>query len=113
MTPLTIKEIQSIPHLLDPHRVFLCAMLQDELFEEQKRAFVRDLLTDLNERLPCILCSELGAVGTLGMLDEVFDLEHLLENGGGEYLGVSWYTRNGVIQNERERSAHDTPLFES
>ena len=89
MTPLTIKEIQSIPHLLDPNRIFLRAMLQDELFEKQKRAFVRDLLADLNERLPRVLCSELSAVGTLGMLDEVFDLKHLLEDGGGEYLGGS------------------------
>lgn len=95
MAPLTIKEIQSIPHLLDPHRIFLRAMLQDELFEKQKRAFVRDLLTDLNERLPCVLCSELGAVGALGMLDKVFDLEHLLEDGGGEYLGVSWCAGDG------------------
>ena len=61
-------------------------MLQDELFEKQKRALVRNLLTDLDERLPRVLRSEFGAVGTLGMLNEVFDLKDLLEDGGGEYL---------------------------
>lgn len=88
MTPLAIKEVQSIPHLLDPHRIFLRPMLQDELFEKQERAFVRDLLADLNERLPCVFRGEFGAVRTLSMLDEVFDLKDLLEDGGGEYLRV-------------------------
>ena len=61
-------------------------MFQDELFEKQERAFVRDLLTDLDECLPCVFRSEFGAVRTLGMLDEVLDLKNLLKDGGSEYL---------------------------
>lgn len=86
MTPLTVKKIQPIPHLLDAHRILLRTMLQNKLFEKQKRALVRDLLTDLNERLPRVFRGKFGAVGTLGMLHKVFDLKHLLENGGSEHL---------------------------
>lgn len=63
-------------------------MSQDELFEKQERAFVRDLLTDLNEGFPRVFGGEFGTVGTLGMLDEVFNLKDLLQDGGGEYLYV-------------------------
>lgn len=88
MTPLAIKEIQAVPYFLDRYRILLRTMLQDKLFEKQERAFVRDLLTDLNERLPRVLRGEFSTVGALGMLNEVLDLKNLLENGGGENLGV-------------------------
>lgn len=86
MTPLAIKEIQAIPDFLDTYRILLCAVPQDELFEKQKRAFVRDLLADLNKRLPRVLRGEFGAVRTLSVLNKVLDLKDLFEDGGGEHL---------------------------
>ena len=49
---------------------------------------MRDLLADLNECFPRVFRGKFGAVVTLGMLDEVFDLKDLFEDGGGEYLQV-------------------------
>ena len=100
MTPLTIKEIQPIFHLLDPHRIFLRAVLQDELFEKQKCTFVCDLLTDLNECLPCIFRGEFGTVGTLGMLYEVFDFKDLLEDGSSENLRVTRFRTDAKTASE-------------
>ena len=61
-------------------------MLQDELFEEQKRPLVGNLLAHLNERFPGVLRGELRAVRALAILDEKLDLEHLFEDRRGENL---------------------------
>ena len=47
---------------------------------------MRHFLPHLNQSFPCVLCGQFGAVRTLSMLDEVFDLEDLLEDGRSENL---------------------------
>lgn len=86
MTPLTVEEIQPVLHLLHRDRILLCSVLQDELFEVQERPFVRNFLSDLDERLPGVLRCELRAVRALAILDEVLDLEDLFEDGVGKDL---------------------------
>ena len=86
MAPTRIKEIQAILHLLHRDCVLLSAVLEDELLEEKERPFVRDLLADLNHRLPGVFRGKLRAVRTLPVLDEELDLEHLFENRRGEDL---------------------------
>lgn len=61
-------------------------MLQDELFEEKKRPFMRHFLADLDKRFPGVLRGELGAVRALSVLDDVLDLEDLLQDRRGEHL---------------------------
>ena len=78
MTPLAIEEVQTVLHLLQRNRVFLCPMLQDKLFKVQECAFMRDLLPHLDKGLPGVLCSQFRTVGALSVLDQVLDLEYLL-----------------------------------
>ena len=81
MTPLTVEEVQTVADLLHRDRVFLRAMLEDQLLKEQEGTLVRDLLADLDERFPSVLRCEFRAVGTLAILYKVLDLEYLLEDG--------------------------------
>jgi hypothetical protein len=119
MTPLAIKEIQPVSRLLDTYCILLRAMLQDELFEEQERAFVRNLLPDLNERFPSIFRSEFSTVWTLGMLNEVFNLEDLFEDGGSENLACQRGTGRIILRRRKYTSGVlslsrvHAPLFES
>ena len=43
-------------------------------------------LANLHQGFPGVLCSEFGAVWTLSILNDVFNLEYLLKNGRSEYL---------------------------
>ena len=53
-------------------------MLQDELLKVQERALVRNFLPKLDKGFPGVLRSQFRTVGTLSVLDQVFDLKHLL-----------------------------------
>ena len=53
-------------------------MLQDELLKVQERAFVWNFLPKLDKGFPGVLRSQSCTVGTLSVLDQVFDLKHLL-----------------------------------
>lgn len=90
-------------------------MLQDELLKVQERPFVGNFLSDLDERLPGVLCSELRTVGTLAVLDEVFDLKNLFEDGVGKNLIslVSNLIWNAIGRSEVEggRRRKCAPLF--
>ena len=84
MTPRAVEEVQTIPHLLDRDGVFLRAVLQDQLFQVQEGTLVRDLLSDLYKRFPCVLGREFSAVRTLPVLYKVLDLEDLFQDCRGE-----------------------------
>jgi len=86
MALLTVKEVQAIPDFLHGDGIFLSTMFEDELLEEQEGAFVGDFLSDLNEGLPGILCSESRAVWTLRVLYEELDLKDLFEDRCGQDL---------------------------
>lgn len=81
-----VKEIESVLDFLYADRVLVGVVLKDELLEVQERSLVVDLLSDLNQRTPGVLGGETSALGTLGALDDVLDLENLLEDCGGEDL---------------------------
>lgn len=86
MTPLAIEEVQAISNLLHRDHVFLGSVLQNELFKEQKSPFMRDLLSDLDQGFPGVLCCQFCAVWTLAVLNEILDLENLLEDGRSKHL---------------------------
>ena len=64
-------------------------MSQNQLFQEQERPLVVDLLSNLNRSLPHVLRGESSAVGALSVGNDVLDLEDLLEDGRGEDLQTS------------------------
>lgn len=72
-------------------------VLEDELFEEQECPLMWHLLSYLDHRLPCVLRCKLGAVRTLAVLYDIFDLEHLLDDRRGKYLvhGAHYYAYYG------------------
>lgn len=86
MAALAVEEVEAIPNFLDRYRVFLCAVLEDELLEEEKGALMRNLLSDLHQGPPCVLRRELSTILTLTVLYEVLNLEHLLEDRRCENL---------------------------
>jgi len=51
-----IVKIQSILHFLNVDCVFVCAVLENELFEVEESSLVGDLLADLDASSPCV-CS--------------------------------------------------------
>ena len=75
-----IKEIEAVFDFFDRYRIFLSAVLQNQLFKVQKGPFVRDLLADLYESGPGVFGGELGAIGALTMLYQVFNLECLFQH---------------------------------
>lgn len=56
-------------------------MLQDQLFKIQEGPFVRHLLAHLDEGLPGVFGCKAGTIGALAVLDKVFYLERLFEDG--------------------------------
>jgi hypothetical protein len=80
MTPLAVEKVQTVLHFLQGNCIFLCAMFQDKLLEVQERPFMRNFLPDLNKGLPSVLRSQSRTVGTLSMLNQVFDFKYLLKN---------------------------------
>jgi hypothetical protein len=77
---LTVKEIETIPHLLHRDCILLRAVLQDQLLEEQERPFMWHFLAHLHECLPRVFRGQLRTVWTLPVLHEVLELERLLQN---------------------------------
>lgn len=77
MTPLAIEEIQAILHLLQRYCIFLRPMLQDKLFKVQECALMRNFLPDLDKSFPSVFCGKSGAVGTLSVLNQIFDFKYL------------------------------------
>ena len=52
--PLSVEEIQSILDLLDVERISMSGVFEDQLFEVEEGSFVRDFLSNLNDRPPGI-----------------------------------------------------------
>ena len=86
MTLLTVEKVQAVPHFPDGDGVFLDPVFEDKLFEEQEGTLMLNLLSDLNEGLPSIFCSESCTVWTLCVLDEKLDFEDLFEDRGSQDL---------------------------
>ena len=61
-------------------------VFQDELFQPQESPLVRDLLSDLHRRLPCVLRCETCTRWTLTGVDDEHELESLLQDGIGKNL---------------------------
>lgn len=53
-------------------------MFQDKLLKVQKCTFMWNFLPDLDKSLPSVLCGQSGTVGTLSVLDQIFDFKYLL-----------------------------------
>jgi hypothetical protein len=77
MASLAVKKVQTILDLLNRDRVLLGTMLEDELLEIKKGAFVRNFLPNLDESLPCVFGCKFGTIWALRMLYKVFNLEGL------------------------------------
>ena len=73
-------------------------MFENQLLEVQESPFMMDLLPDLYQSLPGVLCCKLSAIWTLPMLYKVLDLKRLLENGVREDLSICSY--RGEEENE-------------
>lgn len=56
-------------------------MLENELFEVEEGAFVRNLLTDLDDCFPSVFRIRFGAVRTLLVGYYIFYFERLLQDG--------------------------------
>lgn len=78
MTPLTIEEVETVLHLLQGNCILLRPVLQDKLLEVQERTFMWNFLPDLNKGLPSVLRSQSRTIGTLSVLNQVFDFKYLL-----------------------------------
>ena len=86
MALLAVEEIQPIPHFLYGDGVFLSAMFEDKLLEEQEGSLMLDFLSDLDESSPSIFGSESCAIRTLRILDEKLDLEDLFKDRSSQDL---------------------------
>ena len=82
-------------------------MFENQLLEVQESPFVMDLLPDLYQSLPGVLCCKFSAIWTLSMLYKVLDFKGLLENSVREDLSKCSLSRRG-----KERSCV-APLFGS
>ena len=82
-------------------------MFENQLLQVQESPFVMDLLPDLYQSLPGVLCCKSSAIRTLPMLYEVLDLKGLLENSVREDLSKCSLSRRGTEQ------SWTGPLFES
>ena len=89
MASRAVEEVETIAHLLDGDGVLLGSVLEDKLLEEEEGPLMRDLLADLDEGLPGVLRSELGAVTTLRVLDDILHLEYLLKDCRCKHLSSS------------------------
>lgn len=64
--------------------LLVSVVLQDQLFEEQERPLVVDLLSHLHTGLPCILRSQPGTIGTLSTVNDQEQDKRLLQDGVGQ-----------------------------
>jgi len=67
---------------------FVRVVFEDELFEVEKRSFVRDFLSNLDDGFPCMSGIGFCAVGTLLVGDNEFAFKCLLEDGGCECFSL-------------------------
>jgi hypothetical protein len=74
----TVEKIKTVFHFLDRDGVLLGIMLENELLKVEESPFMGDFLSNLYKGLPSVFGSESCAIGTLPMLNKVFDLEGLL-----------------------------------
>ena len=78
----------------------MCVIFEDELFEVEECSFVRDFLTDLNGCFPGIFGVSFSTIGTLLICYNVFDIECLLKDGGGEgfFLDGEFYSNSTRVR---------------
>ena len=72
-------KVDTVGHFLDVDRLFMRALLENELFEVQEGSLMWYFLPHLHYCAPGIVCIALGAVGTLSVLLHEFDFERLLK----------------------------------
>ena len=75
---LCVKKIQAIFCFPDVYCVFVSGVFEYELFEVEEGSFMRDFLTDLDDRTPGIGGEGFRTVGALVIIYHVLDFESLL-----------------------------------
>lgn len=88
MVALCVEEVETVFGLADVDGVAVGVVFEDQLFEIEEGAFVRDLLADLHARTPGICGVRFRAVGALVVGYDVLNLEALLENCTFERLCI-------------------------
>ncbi len=78
LVPVGKVEVDAVPLLLDVDGVPVRLVLEDQLFQQEKRALVRHLLPHLHGGTPHVGRVRLGAVAALLVGDDVNHLEALL-----------------------------------
>ena len=81
MAPMQVIKINPIFGLFDICRMRMCTMFQNKLFKKEKRALVRDFLSDLDTRFPSLLSGDSCTFFTLLSMNNVFDYKDLLKDG--------------------------------
>jgi hypothetical protein len=75
------EEIDTVVNFLDVDCVTVSTVLENKLLEVEESTLVGDLLADLDDGAPCVVCETLLTIGALLVgLDEL-DFESLLQNG--------------------------------
>lgn len=78
------EEIDTVVNFLDVDCITVGTVLEDQLLEVEESTLVLDLLANLDDGAPCVVCETLLTIRALLVgLDEL-DLEGLLENGALE-----------------------------
>jgi len=78
------EEIDTVVNFLDVDCIAVSAVLEDKLLEVEESTLVGDLLADLDDGAPCVVCETLLTIGALLVGLNELDFEGLLEDGSLE-----------------------------
>ena len=78
------EEINTVVNFLDVDCVAMGTVLEDKLLEVEESTLVSDLLANLDDGAPCVVCKTLLTIGALLVGLDEFDFESLLQNGALE-----------------------------
>jgi len=84
-------EIDTVGHFANGEGVGVGRVLQDELFQEEERSLVIDLLSHLRDRSPGVFGLRSRASRALIRLHDVLDDERLLQDGRSKHFSVMRY----------------------
>ena len=79
---MSIKKVESITKFLNIRGLFVCIVLQNDLFEPKKGSFVGDFLTNLTNSLPGKFRINTSTSIAILICDNVLYDKHLLKNCG-------------------------------
>jgi sulfur carrier protein ThiS len=92
------EEIDTVMNFLDVDCVTVSTVLEDKLLEVEESTLVGDLLANLDDGAPCVVCETFLTIGALLVgLDEL-DFEGLLQNGA-----LEGFLLNGDLQLDTTR----------